>query len=111
VHAVVIQSVADSHLPEYPKKARKEKIEGVVRLDAEIAPDGKVESVRTIEGSLLLEEAASKAIRKWTFHPVQREGKPVEDRLRLNVKFRLDGEQVRAQVERPEDSQSENSAR
>jgi TonB family protein len=111
VHAVLRQETADSHAPEYPKKARKEKIEGVVRVDAEITADGKVESVRAVEGSLLLEEAASKAIRKWMFHPAQREGKPVEDRVRINVVFRLNGEQVRAQVVPQEDSRSENSAR
>ena len=101
-HAVVVQSVADSHPPKYPKRARKEKVEGTVRLEALIAADGKVESVHAVEGSLVLGGAACDAVQKWTFHPAQRDGKPVEDRVRINVEFRLDGEQVRAQIVWPD---------
>lgn len=101
-HAVVVQSVADSHPPKYPKRARKEKVEGTVRLEALIAADGKVESVHAVEGSLVLGGAACDAVQKWTFHPAQRDGKPVEDRVRINVEFRLDGEEVRAQIVWPD---------
>ena len=101
-HAVVVQSLADSHPPKYPKRARKEKIEGIVHMDALIAADGKVESVHTVDGSMVLGEAAADAIQKWMFHPAQRDGKPVEDRVRINVEFQLEGEQVRAQVVGPE---------
>lgn len=101
VHAVLAKNIEDSDLPKYPKKARKDKIEGVVRVDAKITPEGKVESVQIVEGSLLLEEAASKAICKWAFHPAMRAGKPVEDRLRINIEFHLDGARVSAQVVAP----------
>jgi TonB family protein len=102
VHAVLAKSVEDSGLPKYPKKGRDDKVEGMVRLEAQIAPDGTVKSVTPLKGSLLLGEAASAAIRKWTFHPARMNGKAVEDRVRVNVEFRLDGEQVRAQVVSPE---------
>ena len=68
-HAVLIQSTADSHPIKYPKKAIGEKTDGIVRLMADIAPDGGVESVASFEGSLLLGDAASKAIRRWRFQP------------------------------------------
>jgi TonB family protein len=111
VRAILAKSVEDSGLPEYPKKARKNKVEGMVRLEAQIAPDGTVESVASVDGSPLLGDAAAHAIRKWTFHPAQRDGKPVKDTVRINVEFYLDRQRVRAQVVRPEDAQPENAAR
>jgi TonB family protein len=101
-HAAVIQSVADAHRPKYPKKARKAKIDGIVRLDAEVGADGKVNGVKVFEGDPILAEASTTAIREWRFRPGQINGKPVEDRVRVRVEFRLDGEQVRAQVTWPE---------
>ena len=83
----------------------------MVRLEAQIAPDGTVESVASVDGSPLLGDAAAHAIRKWTFHPAQRDGKPVKDTVRINVEFYLDRQRVRAQVVRPEDAQPENAAR
>ena len=102
VHASVLQDAADSNPPKYPKKAVKNKLEGVVRMDAYIDPDGKVKSIYTSEGNLILADAASHAIRKWRFHPAVMNGKPVQDRVRVKVEFRLEGEQVRAQVVSPE---------
>jgi TonB family protein len=102
VHAVLAKSIEDSGLPRYPKQGREHKVEGMVRLEAQIAPDGTVKSVTPLEGSLLLGAAASAAIRKWTFHPARIDGKAVADKVRINVEFRLDGEQVRAQVASPE---------
>jgi TonB family protein len=63
--------------------------------------DGTVQSVTTVEGSPLLGEAASSAVRNWTFQPARRDGKPVDDRVRINIEFFLNGEQVRAQVISP----------
>ena len=110
VHAVLAKSIEDSGLPKYPKKALRDKVEGMVRMEAQIAPDGTVESVAAVEGSLLLGQAASSAIRKWTFHPAQRDGKAVEDRVRVIVEFQLQGEQVRAQLAWPDAPQSGNPA-
>ena len=106
VHAVLDKSSSDAFPPKYPKTARKHKVEGIVRLKALIGPDGKVRSTESLEGSLLLEEAATKAVRKWQFQPAQRGGKPVEDQALIRVEFRLDGEQVRAQVVAPETASS-----
>lgn len=93
--AVLIQSAADSYPIKYPRKAIREKEEGIVRVVAEIEPDGGVQGVTPIEGSLLLGGAASEAIRRWRFQPAQQDGKPVKDQVRIRVEFRLDGRQVR----------------
>lgn len=102
IRAVLAKSIEDSGLPKYPKKALDDKVEGMVRLEAQIAVDGTVHDVATVEGPLLLAEAASSAIQKWTFQPARKAGHSVEDRVHINVVFRLDGEQVRAQVVWPE---------
>ncbi len=102
VPAALIKSTSDSNPPQYPKKARKEKLEGIVRLKALIGPDGRVRSIDSLEGNLALEDAVTKAVRKWRFQPAQRDGKPVEDHVLIRVEFRLDGEQVQAQVISPE---------
>jgi TonB family protein len=101
-HAVLMQETADSNVPKYPKKALKDKIEGIVRIEAQIAPDGTVQSAAAVEGNLVLGDAASQAIRKWRFQPAQINGKPAEDRVRIRVEFRLDGARVRAEVVWPE---------
>lgn len=97
-HATVIQDVADANLPEYPKKALHQKIDGIVRLVAQIAPDGTVESVATVEGDPILGDSALKAIRHWRFQPAERNGKPVEERIRIRVEFQLAGKRVRTDV-------------
>jgi protein TonB len=93
---MLMPHVSDSHLPKYPKKARQTRVEGIVRLDAEIGRDGKVKDVKVFEGDPMLADASNHAIRKWRFYPAQRDGRPVEDRARIRIDFRLDQEQVRA---------------
>jgi len=96
--AVLVQSAADSHPIKYPKKALHEKTDGIVRLVADVAPDGSVKNVAAIEGSLVLGDAASQAIRKWRFQPAQYQGKRVKDRVRIRVEFLLDGPQVHSEA-------------
>jgi TonB family protein len=101
VHATIPQRVVDANLPRYPKHARADKDEGVVRLVAQIAPDGAVESVAAVEGSLALGAAASQAIRRWRFEPARQNGQPVEDRVRIRFEFRLSPELIKAEVLEP----------
>lgn len=53
-HAVLIQDTGDSHPIKYPSNAVREKTDGIVRLVAQITPDGAVE-----RASLRLKEARS----------------------------------------------------
>lgn len=98
IHAESMAHESDSHLPKYPKKARQEKTEGLVRLDVDVGTDGKVKDLKVLEGNPLLAAASIQAIRKWRFYPAQKDGKAVEDRARIRVDFRLDHTQVKAQV-------------
>ena len=101
-HAALIQKVADSHVPEYPRTALDAKVDGVVRLEATVATNGRVNSVKSIEGDARLADSAIRAIKQWRFDAARRDGKKVEDLVRINVEFRTEGQRVRTQVVWPE---------
>jgi TonB family protein len=101
-HAVLIQEVADSNPPKYPKNALDAKIEGLVRLEGTVGAEGEIKDLKVIEGDKDLAVAAIDAISKWRFHPAKKDGKDIEELARVNVVFRLNGEQVRARVVWPE---------
>jgi TonB family protein len=98
LHAKLMTSDPDSRLPKYPKKARQDKTEGLVRLDVDVGADGKVKDLKVLEGDPLLADASVRAVRKWRFYAAEKDGKPVEERTGINVDFQLGGKQVRAQV-------------
>jgi len=53
--------------PDCPALARKMHIQGVVKLEAVVRPNGSVKSTRVIGGNPVLVEAASNAVVKWKF--------------------------------------------
>lgn len=55
--------------PQYPELARRMHIEGTVRVEANVAPDGKVTAAKAVDGNTLLQSAAVQAIRRWKFVP------------------------------------------
>ena len=83
--------------PEYPRSAKKTRVEGVVVVRGVIDENGKV-SVQTLEvqagpGQQALGDAARRAIGRWKFEPGTLDGKPVEVSLTVRVKFELRGVQ------------------
>jgi TonB family protein len=68
--------------PTYPELARRANISGTVKLEAVIAPDGKVKFIEVIGGNPILAQAAVEAIRKWKF-----ESTALETRERIELKF------------------------
>ena len=76
-------------------------------LAIEVRTNGKVGNVKVHEGDFTLAEASTRAIRKRRFYPAQEDGKLVEDRVRIDVVFRLDGEQVQARVVVPDPASSD----
>jgi len=75
--------------PLYPESARKTGLEGVVVLDAVIAPDGSVKRLRPMSGPDLLVQSAAEAVRSWKFEPYLSSGKAVEVETTIAVEFRL----------------------
>lgn len=53
--------------PVYPAIAVKMRVEGTVKLDATIDPDGTVSDVKVVSGHQLLVQAAVEAVKKWKY--------------------------------------------
>jgi TonB family protein len=53
--------------PVYPAIAVKMRVEGTVKLDATIDPDGSVSDVKVVSGHQLLVQAAVEAVKKWKY--------------------------------------------
>jgi TonB family protein len=76
--------------PVYPEAARKAGIQGLVVLDAVIAPDGSVKRLRPVSGPKLLVQSATEAVQSWKFEPYLSGGQAVEVGTTIAVEFRLD---------------------
>jgi protein TonB len=78
--------------PEYPRAAIATRSEGVVILDAIITAAGGVEEVSVLESANpLLDEAAVRAVRQWTYRPATLNGRVVRVRLTVTVRFSIPG--------------------
>ena len=76
--------------PEYPRAAILTRAEGVVVLDAIITATGEVEDVRVARSANpLLDDAALRAVRQWTYRPATLNGRAVRVRLEVKVTFSL----------------------
>ncbi len=75
--------------PIYPETARTAGTEGLVILDAVIAPDGSVKSLQSLSGADALVRSATEAVRSWRFEPYLSSGKAVEVETTIAVEFRL----------------------
>jgi len=77
--------------PVYPEDAKRQGIEGTVKLHVVVSGDGSVESVELTSGPALLAKAATSAIREWRYGQTLLGGQPVETEQDVVVKFRLAG--------------------
>ena len=75
--------------PVYPEAARSAGTQGLVVLDAVIAPDGSVTRLRTISGPEPLVRSAKDAVQSWKFEPYLYGGKAIEVQTTIAVDFRL----------------------
>ena len=76
-----------SHL--YPPMAREARIQGTVRFTAIIGVNGTVMQIQLISGHPLLVQAATDAVRQWTYSPTLVNGVPVEVVTQIDVNFTL----------------------
>ena len=67
------RKVKTSVKPTYPDVARQLHITGTVRLEATVAPDGKVRDTRVLGGSPLLAQEATNAVKKWKYEDAPKE--------------------------------------
>jgi TonB family protein len=55
--------------PSYPELAKKAHLQGVVKVEAVVRPNGTVKATRVVGGNPVLVEAATDAVSKWKFEP------------------------------------------
>ena len=80
--------------PDYPARARQQRIEGWVDVEYTISAAGTVRNPRVIDARppSVFEEAALTAIRRWRFNPRLENGVPVErEGNQIRIRFDLDG--------------------
>src|SRR5271165_7262029 len=68
-----VRKVVNKVVPQYPSLARSMQLQGVVRADVLVAPDGKVKSIEVKGGHPVLVDAAQNALRVWKWAPAPRE--------------------------------------
>jgi TonB family protein len=71
-------------VPVYPSIAMAAGVQGVVRIDASISPEGRVAEARVVQSIALLDQAALDAVKQWQFAPV-----PGVRVVPVTVEFRL----------------------
>jgi TonB family protein len=87
-----IPRIIYSPAPEYSDQARKAKQEGTCYLTLVVGVDGHTSEVRVISGlGMGLDEKAIEAVKKWTFGPATRRGKPVPVKIAVAIDFDCQG--------------------
>ncbi len=67
------RKVVTKVLPQYPSLARSMNLQGIVRAEVLVGPDGKVKYVEVKGGHPVLADSAQNAIRQWRWAPAPRE--------------------------------------
>ncbi|MBI3653923.1 MAG: TonB family protein [Acidobacteria bacterium] len=76
--------------PNYPEEARRNKIEGRIRLRALVGTDGKIKEVKIVWGLPDgLNQEAEKSIRDMVFKPAMKDGRPVPYWVVMELEFNL----------------------
>ena len=77
--------------PEFPRQAREKALGGWVDVQFLVLPDGSVSDVSVVgaDPAGVFETPAMDAVRKWKYQPVMRDGKPINQRARVRVRFAL----------------------
>jgi protein TonB len=78
--------------PAYPARAKREGWGGTTLLRVQVNPNGKAGSVRVQKssGRDVLDEAATDAVKKWTFVPATEDGTPIGGYVTVPIVFRLE---------------------
>ena len=79
--------------PEYPREAYIKHQEGWVEVEFTITPDGQVTgaAVAGAQPARVFNEAALRAVQRWTFKPKMDNGKAVEEHMKRRIEFKLGG--------------------
>jgi TonB family protein len=78
--------------PNYTEEARRQKIEGIVELDAVVLEDGTVGDVvvtKSLDKEYGLDDESVKTMKKWLFKPGTKDGKPVAVHISVEMSFTI----------------------
>lgn len=81
--AIIIRKVT----PTYPTAARSARTAGMVVVSVDIDEQGDVVSAKSVEGPMLLRQAAESAAKQWKFQPARRNGQPVRSTQSIQFNF------------------------
>lgn len=78
--------------PNYPRVARRRRYEGTVLLEVLVDKTGAAARVEVIQSSgyAILDRSAVADVGQWRFKPARRGSRPVEMRVQVPVRYRLD---------------------
>jgi TonB family protein len=71
------RKITERVAPAYPELAKRMGIQGTVRVEVVVKPNGTVKSTRLLGGSPVLVDAAVDAVKKWKFQTAQNESTEV----------------------------------
>jgi protein TonB len=75
--------------PVYPPQARKQRIEGTVRLKAVVTRTGDLRDITVLQGHPLLAREAVRVASQWRYAPVLLRSEPVEVATTIDIPFTL----------------------
>jgi protein TonB len=76
-------------VPVYPEEAKRQGIQGTVKLHAVVDRYGSVKSMQPVSGPAILGAAVVNAVRQWQYTETKLAGQPVETEVDVAVVFRL----------------------
>ena len=91
-NGVLMPTVISEVKPSYTADAMRQKIQGIVMVEAVVMPDGgvgQVQVVRSLDPTFGLDQEAVKAVRRWRFRPGTRFGQPVPVLVEIELTFTL----------------------
>ena len=91
-NGVVMPTVLSEVKPSYTADAMRQKIQGIVMVEAVVMPDGgvgQVQVVRSLDPTFGLDQEAVKAVRRWRFRPGTRFGQAVPVLVEIELTFTL----------------------
>jgi TonB family protein len=75
--------------PAYPADAKRDRIQGTVTLEVEIAEDGTVRDITSAQGPQELIQSAVDAVKQWVYRPTLLNGQPVAVVTTIDVRYTL----------------------
>jgi periplasmic protein TonB len=76
--------------PKFSPDSKEAFVEGVVKVSTVVTTEGKVSTCKVVSGLNSEEDrTALEALKKWTFQPGTKDGKPVNVRVTVEIEFHL----------------------